>query len=149
VTIGETSGEAPPLGFAFAGQAFFVEAYNAAGEPVTQFVLPFTITVHYSDEEIAGLDETSLSLYYWDANASPPAWVVVTPTIVDIEANTLTATLDHLTDFGVLGERQPGLYLPLIVRAGEVRNNDAAPPSLWLGWLNRFLTLLDWINPQK
>jgi hypothetical protein len=35
------------------------------------------------------------------------------------------------------------------MRAGEVRNNDAAPPPLWLGWLNRFLTLLDWINPQK
>ncbi|MBI2864346.1 MAG: hypothetical protein HYX94_07255, partial [Chloroflexi bacterium] len=58
------------------------------------------------------LDESSLKIYYWDAATGQ--WVAV-PTVVDAANNTLTATLDHLTRFALLGQ-QWRLYLPVVSR---------------------------------
>ena len=95
------------------GPAFVIEARTAAGTPVTRFSHTFTITVRYTDAEVTGKDESSLKVYYWDTAAS--AWVAL-PTVVDIDANTLTATLDHLTRFAVLGQQKRKVYLPLILK---------------------------------
>ena len=111
VTI-QTVADAPPAGgFTVLGQSFAVEVYTLAGDPVTQFAQPLTIVVHYSDDDLDGLDENGLQIHYWDE--AMEQWVAI-PTVVDPQANTLTAQVDHLTLFAVLGSSQ--IYLPSIRR---------------------------------
>lgn len=113
VTIGLTTSQPVSSGLLFVGQPFVVEARDTNGTLVTTFAQPFTITIHYDDADVAGVDEASLKLYFWDANAGE--WVEI-PTSVDTAANTLTANVDHLTTFALLGQVAQQLYLPLILK---------------------------------
>lgn len=99
-----------------------MEARDANGRLVTQFSRPFTITVRYNDLNVAGISETGLNLYYFDVDSS--TWVSI-PTVVDTYTNTLTATVDHLTEFAVLGPPNQRIYLPLI----EVNNPPGGQSS--------------------
>jgi hypothetical protein len=129
VTVGMTS--TPPItgGFSFLGQAFFIDATTSDGTPVTDFAQPFTITIQYSDEDVVGIDESSLTLSYWDAGTE--TWIPL-PTTVDTEANTLTAVVEHLTTFAVIGESRPEhrIYLPLVIRESQPGRDDRSPPKL-------------------
>jgi hypothetical protein len=113
----QTVASAPPTGgFAVLGQSFAIEAQTLAGAPVTQFAQPLTITVHYSDDDLAGQDENGLQIYYW--SETEQQWVAI-PTVVDAQANTLVATVDHLTLFAVLhpaAAKEWKLYLPGVSR---------------------------------
>jgi thermitase len=95
------------------GNAFIITAQAAGGQPVTQFAQPITITVHYTDADVAGMNELDLKIYYWDV--AHGVWVPL-PTTVDPVANTLVATVDHLTKFGVFGPAERRIYLPLVVK---------------------------------
>lgn len=65
--------------------------------PETMTISSITIEVHYSDSDVPlGVDESDLSLYYWDVEGSK--WVEL-PTKVDTKNNVLTTTVDHLTIF--------------------------------------------------
>ncbi|MBI1801736.1 MAG: hypothetical protein HYR71_08930 [Chloroflexi bacterium] len=97
VTLALTTSEVISTGFRFLGQPFAVNAYDSSGAPVTAFAQAFTITIHYRDEDVAGMNEADLKLYYYDVTAA--AWVEVATSIVDVVSNTLTAALDHLTVF--------------------------------------------------
>jgi hypothetical protein len=61
------------------------------------------------------LDEASLMLYVWDEGASE--WGGI-PSQVDVEANTLVASLDRAATFAVLGRIESGTrqYLPFILK---------------------------------
>ena len=58
-----------------------------------------TLTIHYTDQEVSGLDETSLTMYYWNSTA----WEALTDCIVDTASNTLTCTTTHFSTFAVFG----------------------------------------------
>ncbi len=60
-----------------------------------------TIRMYYTDEQIKGLDENSLALYYWDANASE--WVAVS-SHVNTEENYVWAVVDHFSLWAIFGE---------------------------------------------
>jgi len=112
----QSQAEAPPTGgFSVLGQSFAIEAHTLAGDPVTQFAQPLTIVVRYSDDDLDGQDEQGLQIHYW--NEAQGQWVAI-PTVVDAQANTLTAEVDHLTVFAVLQRVDRGwwLYLPKINR---------------------------------
>ncbi len=98
-------------GFKFVGQNFSITAVTADGTPVTSFTEPFTLTIHYSDADIFGVDEESLVLSYW--NTETGSWEVILATL-DVGTNTITAVLDHLTDFAVIGESQSLIFLPTL-----------------------------------
>lgn len=100
VTIEITDSHPVATGFRILGQAFSVQAHTGDGTPVTTFTHPFTLTVHYNDNDVTGFDEDSLKLYYWDY--TPGEWKVI-PTTVNTDTNTLAAVLDHLTKFAVHG----------------------------------------------
>jgi hypothetical protein len=102
-------------GLAVLGQGFNIEAQTLSGTPVTQFAQPLTLVVRYSDADVAGLDENSLQIFYW--NETQGSWVGM-PTTVDAQANTLTIQLDHLTLFAVLDTQTgaPTLFLPMVKR---------------------------------
>ncbi|MCX6029266.1 MAG: right-handed parallel beta-helix repeat-containing protein, partial [Chloroflexi bacterium] len=92
-------------GFIFAGRSFTLEATDANGRPITTFAGRYTITLNYqeSDWQNAGIPvEENLNLYYWNGTT----WVAVLPCAgctLDTVNNRITAVLDHLTEFALLG----------------------------------------------
>ena len=108
----------PPAtgGFQLLGQVFTIDATADDGSPVTHFNQPFTLVVTYTDAEVEGIDEQSLTLHYW--HEGEQRWVAI-PTTVDAATNRLTAILDHLTTFAVLQGQVSNparLFLPLVQR---------------------------------
>jgi hypothetical protein len=104
----------------FAGNAFALQAARASGQPVTQFERPFTLTLHYTDADWRqpGIPaEDNLNLYHWSAASSQ--WLLVPRLSQDTAANALVASLDHLTEFALLGsvtKEGYAAYLPVIMK---------------------------------
>ena len=108
----------PPAtgGFQLLGQVFTIDATANDGSTVTHFNQPFTLVVTYTDAEVLGIDEETLTLHYW--HEGEQRWVAI-PTTVDAANNRLTATLDHLTIFAVLQGQVSNparIFLPLVQR---------------------------------
>ena len=51
-----------------------------------------TITLTYTNAEVAGLDESALTLYYWSSSLS--SWVQFSSIVVNTAANTITGSID-------------------------------------------------------
>ena len=107
-----------PGGFLFAGRAFDLDAFRA-GQPLSnfQFQRPVTLTVHYTDTDVAGLNETSLVLYYWNGIA----WLdgACGPYDHHPAEHWLQAPICHLSRFALFGRSgssQTEMYLPIIIR---------------------------------
>lgn len=67
---------------------------------------PITITVYYSDDDVAGIDENNLGLYYWTGTQWQDAAGTCTPTSTyfrDTTGNVLSVPICHLSRFGLLG----------------------------------------------
>jgi hypothetical protein len=71
----------------------------------------YTLTVQYIDAERGPAIEETLALYYWDGNR----WMKETTSILDTEANIVTAQPDHFSIWAVLGETRR-VYMPLVFR---------------------------------
>jgi hypothetical protein len=73
----------------------------------------YTITVTYDEADIPpGVDESSLAFYYWDGGA----WVKEPSSVVDVIANTITATINHFSRWGLLAPTWRYVYLPLVLK---------------------------------
>ena len=115
VTITHTPlppGNAPPTGtLANIGHFFVVNAvYESTGQPA-QPTRPYTVTVQYLDTEKGPAIESTLTLYRWTG----AQWQREPGSVLDEEANTVTATLNHFGTWAVLGETRR-MYLPAILR---------------------------------
>ena len=83
------------------GHAFVVSATDAANDrPLAGLAggQTYTLEVNYTPQELGGLSETSLGLYYWDG----AAWVKE-PTTPDLAAHRLTAHPNHFSIWMVQG----------------------------------------------
>jgi hypothetical protein len=98
----------------FLGQSFSIEAVDSSGAPVTSFLEPFTLTTQYDDDDVEQMDEASLKLYYQDSGTR--RWEAI-DTSVDADNNTVTAGVEHLTAFAVLGESIDRVLLPVVVKS--------------------------------
>ncbi|MFC1663678.1 Ig-like domain-containing protein [Patescibacteria group bacterium] len=96
-----TAVAAVPSGQSVVGGNVYSFAATAAGQAVTTFAASVTVTLTYTDTQVSGLDESSLTINYWDASAE--AWTVLTTT-VNTATNTLTASTTHFTYFAIIGE---------------------------------------------
>ena len=120
-----------PANFAFAGRAFELDAYKE-GELQEGFAFRESVTIelHYTEDSIAGLDENSLLLYYWEADPSPGQWVDAgmtshpdNPSLAynrHPDQNWLSVSVLHLTKFGLFGKEEGGqlpIYLPIILKS--------------------------------
>ncbi len=94
------------------GSAFSITANSSSGFNIT-------ITYYYADSEVLalGLNESSLTLNYWNDTVS--TWSGLS-TILNTADNVLTATVDHLTIFGTFGQTQPFAWLLVISGAGII-----------------------------
>jgi ELWxxDGT repeat protein len=112
----------PPLsGSLKAVRMFRLEARDLNDQPVTDFAKPYTLTISYTDQQLAalGIAEADLNLVFWDGSA----WVNVLPCDgcgVDTTNNRLIGVLNHFTDFALVGSAASGgkskVYLPLAQR---------------------------------
>ena len=74
-----------------------------------------TVTIQYDDQDMAGIDESTLMLYVWDGSQ----WVDAQPCggyIRDLDNNILQMIICHFSDYVVLGESRHGIHLPVILR---------------------------------
>jgi thermitase len=99
-----------PVGdLVFANMSCTLEATDGGGNPVTQFNLPYTLTLHYQDTDWqnAGVeDESTLNLYSWNGSQ----WEGTLPCSgcsLDTDNNVLVAVLDHFSEFGFMGDGDP------------------------------------------
>jgi len=105
-------------GFVFAGRAFRLEAHrNSALHPGLVFEKPVTVTIHYTEANVAGLDENRLELRYWNGSAWSTDGIIVVKR--DTANNRLVVTVAHLSEFAMFAKEQQDprkVHLPLIVR---------------------------------
>lgn len=87
--------------------------------PNLSFSQPVTISIHYRDEDIAGMDENSLRLYNYDWSIN--SWVDANPCggyIRNPDANILQAAVCHFSDYGVM-DWLYRVFLPITLNAIE------------------------------
>ena len=109
-----------PSGFAFAGHVFDLDAYQS-GSLLSNFAFStsITITLHYTDTDVDGMDESTLVLMYW--NDSTGEWEDAInscepPSSYDRhpDENWLSVGICHLSHFAMFGRYK--IYLPLVSR---------------------------------
>ncbi len=110
-----------PLDFSFAGRAFRLDAYrDGTLAPGLAFEIPITVTIHYTEGDVAGLDESTLELRYRDGDD----WLGDGITVVqrDTANHRLVTQVEHLSEFATFAkvqqQQQSGhvIYLPLVQR---------------------------------
>jgi uncharacterized repeat protein (TIGR01451 family) len=101
-----------PPGLMFAHRAFEVTAFRF-GQDVHQFGQPLTITVHYSDTDVAGLKRETLRLWYRNSPGEP--WAMLGEP-VRVMSGTHVYTTTHLTQFALFGEAAYRVFLPMVIR---------------------------------
>ena len=108
-----------PLGVLTEAYNYFELIAYFNGEVVSEFNLPLTITINFTDQQIDPISEERLNLYHWKRDQSvwfnaisacPGGEYVRNP-----EENWLSLPLCELGEFALLGQAQ-NIYLPLISR---------------------------------
>jgi peptide/nickel transport system substrate-binding protein len=110
-----------PAWFDFANLAFDMNVYQeGALQPDFQFAVPLTVTINYSDSLVADLNETALTLTYWDEDTvmwhdvaktcSPPSTYSRNPA-----ENHLSVPICHLSRFALFATEYR-IFLPLVER---------------------------------
>ncbi len=82
------------------------------------FETPVTVTIEYSDEDVAFIkDEETLLLYYWDGSAWIDAATSCDPVSAytrDLVENRLSVDICHLSTFSLAGESYLNVFVPII-----------------------------------
>ena len=74
---------------------------------------PVTLTIQYSDEDMYGVEEDTLTLYTWNGDQ----WVNAEPCggyLRDLANNVLHVVLCHFSDYILLADRDNRVFLPLV-----------------------------------
>lgn len=75
---------------------------------------PDRFTVSYTASQVAGMDESTLGIYWWNGSS----WQKEPTSRVDTTDRTVSAAINHLSAFAVLGESSTrAVYLPLVIRS--------------------------------
>jgi RHS repeat-associated protein len=123
------AGIASPLPHSLSGRPIEILAETQdTHEPFTQFAQPVTIELTYADAEVQG-SETSLSVFWYDPLLG--TWRPL-PTLVDPDANVLTAQTDHLTVFDFNTQDWEAARLPNVAAFQVAPFTGAATYSMQL-----------------
>jgi hypothetical protein len=110
-----------PSEFGFANHAFELDAY-LNNTIILDFVfqIPVTITIHYLDSDVTGLDETQLALMVFEGNSWQDTATTCLPISSynrDLVNNLLSVPICHLSTYALFGPQvQPETYLPFVVK---------------------------------
>jgi len=122
-----TANTPPVADFRMLGTSFGLEAISATtNENIKNFNKPYTIRVTYTDEDVADIDPTTLKIYY--RNPETGEWEALPTSTVDTVNRVVTATIDHMSEYGVMGLRQTeNSYAVVNVQGQSTFNIEAAP----------------------
>jgi len=85
---------------------FAMRLLDAKGLENPKFIEPMTLTIRYTDDEVEGLDEGMLEIYYYDeSDPENPVWLALGGT-VDPEHNEITVEIRHFSKFSVGGKKR-------------------------------------------
>jgi len=108
-----TTSSTPSSTFAFAGYAFSLNAYqNGAYVPLI-FTNPITVFIEYTNADVINLNESTLTLYYWNGTRWASDGIVVVER--DAERNRIVVTLGHLSEFALFGQITYRVFLPRLM----------------------------------
>ncbi len=82
------------------GPSFIAKAYDITGTPFDKFLLPFTLNADFSQLNLFTIKPESLSFY---STQDGKTWIKEN-TIIDLVQKTATATINHFTQFALMGE---------------------------------------------
>lgn len=111
----------------FAGRSFSLEAANGAGDPITTFLQPMTLTIAYDPVDLlfAEIDnEAGLNVVFWRDGR----WNTILPCDgceLDPTTHTVTVRLNHLTEFALVLPRWQ-TRLPMLLRSTESLEQQVA-----------------------
>jgi PKD repeat protein len=105
--ISPSSAEKAPEGFKLGTSCFTIEAVDGTGKAIVMFSRQVTVTVKYSDEDVAaaGGKPKNLVLAYY--NNATGEWNVLETSLNTID-KTLTVTTTHLSTWAILAKTSPG-----------------------------------------
>ena len=84
---------------------FSMRLLDAQGLENPAFIEPMTLTIRYTEDEVAGLDEGMLDIYYYDeSDPDNPVWVPL-GAAVDPEHNEITVEIRHFSKYAIGGKR--------------------------------------------
>lgn len=110
----------PPSGNAVGSVVFDVKAIINGTTELDSFNAPVTITYTYDDEDIVGLDESTLVLYHYGGGS----WSQLNSCSTNQSTNTITCTTESFSIFALFGdELQTG-------GGGAQRITHLRPPSI-------------------
>ncbi len=112
-------GGAPAPGMAPVDTYMFrLNALTAINTVITSFDAEITITITYSDADVAGFDESTLKMYRYDGSS----WHELDDCVLNTTLNTITCTTTRFSDFGMFGIPIPGNSgsAPVTVAPGSV-----------------------------
>ncbi|HYN88761.1 MAG TPA: hypothetical protein VER55_09535, partial [Ardenticatenaceae bacterium] len=117
VQMSYTPGAHPARGAAF--YTFDLSARTAGGAEVTDFAQPLTVTLRYTDRDVAGLGESSLRLAWTrEAANGQPRQSGQWPSSVYTQTNTLVAQVSHFSEQQAEGE--PHTIVPTTINDFQV-----------------------------
>lgn len=109
-----------PDGLLFAGRSFALDAYrDSVLLEGFAFDTPVTMTLTYTDDQVAGVDEGTLALYVREGTAWVDAATTCAPPssyLREPDANRLTVPICHLSEYALFGEASYKAFLPLVMR---------------------------------
>mgnify|MGYP003389033402 CR=1 FL=1 len=101
-----------PPGLFYAHRAFELTAFRF-GEEVRQFNRPLTLTLTYSNTDVAGLNRDSLRLWYRNGKGEP--WAMLGEPARHV-SGTLDVITTHFTEFALFAEGETKVFLPMLSR---------------------------------
>lgn len=102
----------PPEGLMDVMRAYDVWAVDAVTNLPVVPAAAYTVEIHYDGWYGRILDETTLALYAWDGSQ----WVKEPTSLVDVQANRVTAHPAHFSRWQVFGAPVFRVYLPVLTR---------------------------------
>jgi len=120
-----------PTNYSGIGSSVFdIKALNDPASTMSSFDEAVTVTVDYTDDEISGLDESSLWVHRHDGSE----WNALTNCVVDTSANTVTCETSNFSVFGLFGQTASaqsssggGVFVPpstpIVKSTPKVENN--------------------------
>ena len=132
ITITPTASyTAPESAKGVVGNQVYDFSATVGGQAITTFDKLLTLTFTYSDENIKGINESTLAVNYWDE--ATKKWLSLGGTI-DSAGNKITATTAHFTKFAVIGEKiAAGGDLVKLACAANAGVNDPCKAVYYLG----------------
>jgi predicted outer membrane repeat protein len=111
----------PPSGLSFVGNLFDLDAFAGLSQihDIT-FTLPVTIIIHYSDDQLAGIDERTMRLYRLEPLLNqwrPIGYRLGEHQMLNATNNTLTVVVLGFSRFGRAGvSAEHDIFLPLVMK---------------------------------